>query len=337
MTQSDSEWDVVTDCVVVGSGGGSMCAALAANAAGLQTLIVEKTEVIGGSTAMSGGVLWLPNNPVSRAAGVSDSDEDARRYFAEVVGDEGPSTSAERTEAFLTAIAPMVEFLQQKGIPFRHCAGYSDYYDERPGGKALGRSVETELFDTRLLGPWGERFRVSATLPPIPMYTAEVGSAILATRTLRGAWTAATVAGRFAAATLLRKEIRGSGAALQGWMMLAAIRAELPIWTRTPVVDIVLDGGRVIGVIAEREGKSVRIRARNGVLLNSGGFSHNETMRKEFGRSPASTAWTSANPGDTGEVIQAAMHRGAAVDLMDEAWWIPTSVLPDGSPLYAVY
>jgi 3-oxosteroid 1-dehydrogenase len=333
---TDEDWDVVTDCVVVGSGGGSMCAALAAKTAGLQTLIVEKANVIGGSTAMSGGILWLPNNPVSQAAGVLDSLDDARRYFTEVVGDVGPSTSPRRTEAFLAAIGPMVEFLGGVGIPFRHCQGYSDYYDDRPGGKPSGRSIETDLFDTGLLGPWLEKFRISQTLPPIPAHTGEAAALFLSTRTLRGAWTAAKVAARFGVATLSRKEIRGSGAALQGWMLLAAIRAEIPIWTCTPVVDIVLDGGRAIGVIAEQGGKPMRIRARRGVLLNSGGFSHNEAMRKEFGRSPASTAWTVANTGDTGEVLQAAMERGAAVDLMDEAWWIPSSVQPDGSPIYAV-
>ncbi|TPG36459.1 FAD-binding protein [Mycobacterium hodleri] len=333
----ESEWDVVTDCVVVGSGGGSMCAVLAADHAGLQTLIIEKADVVGGSTAMSGGILWLPDNPVSRAAGVVDSHDDALRYFAAVVGDEGPSTSPQRTEAFLAAIEPMVEFLAHQGVPFRHCEGYSDYYDDRPGGKARGRSIETELFSPDLLGPWLEKFRISETLPPIPLRTSEVARATVANRTLRGAWTVAKVAGRYAAAKLSRREVRGSGAALQGWMMLAAIRAEIPIWTGTPVVDIVLAEGRAVGVVAERHGKLVRVRARCGVLLNSGGFSHNETMRKEFGRSPASTAWTVANPGDTGEVIQAAMMRGAAVDLMDEAWWIPTSVLPDGSPLYIVY
>ncbi len=89
----DSDWDVVTDCVFVGSGGGSLCAALAANAAGLQTLVLEKAEVIGGSTAMSGGVLWLPDNPASRRAGVQDSREDALNYFDNLVGHDHPSTS----------------------------------------------------------------------------------------------------------------------------------------------------------------------------------------------------------------------------------------------------
>ncbi|MEU2021298.1 FAD-binding protein [Streptomyces sp. NPDC016469] len=335
-TAPGSGWDVVTDLVVVGSGGGSLCSALVAHENGLQALVIEKTDVFGGSTAMSGGVLWLPNNPVSRKAGVQDSPEDARRYFASAVGDVGPSTSPERVEAFLNAVEPMTEFLLERGIPFRHCEGYSDYYDDRPGGKARSRSLETELLDMRRLGPWREKFR-SSGMPAVPLYTGEVSPMSTAPYSKRGAATVARVGARMAAARATGRELRGTGAALQGWMLLAAIRAEIPIWTGTPVVDLVVEDGEVVGVEAEREGRRTRIRARAGVLLNSGGFSHNPAMRQKYGPAPASVEWTSANDGDTGEVIEAAMRRGAAVDLMEEAWWIPSSILPDGTPQFAVY
>jgi 3-oxosteroid 1-dehydrogenase len=338
VTDGTSQWDVVTDCVMVGSGGGSMCAALAVHAAGQQALILEKADVIGGSTAMSGGILWLPDNPVSRRAGVDDSRADAVRYFASVVGHDNPSTSTTRVTAFLDAVDPMVDLLEAQGIPFRHCEGYSDYYDDRPGGKVRGRSIETELFDVTQLGPWRSRLRVSETLPAIPMYTSEVAPAVLAGRTLRSMVTMAKVGGRMAAASLRRQSVYGSGVALQGWMLLAALKADIPIWTSTPVTELVRDqDGRVLGVTATRHGKPVRIRATRGVLINSGGYSHNEAMRSKYGRQPSSTKWTSANPGDTGEVIEEAIRRGAATDLMDEAWWIPSSVLPDDSPLYVVY
>ncbi len=120
-------------------------------------------------------------------------------------------------------------------------------------------------------------------------------------------------------------------------MLLAAVRADIPVWNSTPVTDLVVEDGRVVGVVAQRHGRAIRIRAHRGVLLNAGGFSHNEEMRSRYGRQPSSTKWTVANPGDTGEVIATAIKHGAATDLMDEAWWIPTTVLPDGSPLYIVY
>lgn len=330
-------WDTVADLVVVGSGGGSMAAALAARQGGLEPLILEKTDYVGGSTAMSGGVLWLPNNQVSKRAGAEDSPEDARRYFAASVGNVGPSTSTERVEAFLNAVEPMTRFLLDQGVPFRHCEGYSDYYDELPGGKARGRSLETEILDLRRLGPWREKFRARADLPPVPLTTSDVSPLSLAPHTWRSVTTVAKVGARMAKAKLTRRELRGTGSALQGWMLLATLRAEVPIWTGTRVVDLVVEDGRVLGVVAEREGRTVRVRARSGVLLNSGGFAHNQAMREKFGPAPASTAWTSANEGDTGEVIEAAMRHGAAVDLMEEAWWIPSTVLPDGKPLFAVY
>ena len=104
----------------------------------------------------------------------------------------------------------------------------------------------------------------------------------------------------------------------------------MAIWTDTAIVDLLVDGGRVVGVAANRHGRTVRIGARHGVLLSSGGFARNKAMREAYSRQPNSAEWTVANPGDTGEVIEMAVAHGAAVELMDEAWWIPTSVKPDG-------
>ncbi|NKY60486.1 FAD-binding protein [Nocardia flavorosea] len=331
------DWDIVTDLLVVGSGGGGLCAALTAQANGIQALVVEKTPQIGGSTAMSGGVLWLPDNPVSRAAGVPDSREDARRYFDAVVGDEGPATSKVRREAFLDAVEPMVEFLRGAGVPFRHCEGYSDYYDDRPGGKARGRSLETDLFDTATLGPWESRLRITDDMPPIPAYTADVSALSVAPRTAKSLRTVAAIAGRFAAATLRGRRLRGSGVALQGYLLRALIDADIPVWTNSPMSDLTTENGQVTGAVVERNGRRLRVRARRGVLLAAGGFARNEAMRQKYGRQPASAAWTSANPGDSGEVIETAIQHGAAVDLMDEAWWIPSSILPNGRPVFAVY
>lgn len=336
--ENDSnDWDVVTDLLVVGSGGGGLCAALTAQANGIHALVVEKTPQIGGSTAMSGGVLWLPDNPVSRAAGVPDSREDARRYFDAVVGDEGPATSTARGEAFLDAVEPMVEFLGGTGVPFRHCEGYSDYYDDRSGGKARGRSLETDLFDTATLGPWESRLRITDDMPPVPAYTADVSALSVAPRTAKSLRTVAAIAGRFVTATLRGRRLRGSGVALQGYLLRSLIDADIPVWTNSPMSDLITDNGQVTGAVVERNGRPLRVRARRGVLLAAGGFARNESMRQKYGRQPATTAWTSANPGDSGEVIETAIRHGAAVDLMNEAWWIPSSILPNGRPVFAVY
>ena len=147
-------WDTTVDLVIVGSGGGGMVAALTADDAGASALVLEKQERIGGSTAMSGGIAWVPNNPVMEAAGVPDSYEDAMAHFEAVVGDVGPCSSFERRHAFLTAGPEMVTFLQDRGVRFVYCPGYSDYYSNAKGGHDNGRGIEPVPFDGRVLGEW---------------------------------------------------------------------------------------------------------------------------------------------------------------------------------------
>lgn len=121
-----NDWDIATDVVVVGSGGG-LCGAVTAAAAGLEVLVVEKQPLIGGSTAISGGVIWLPNNPLMQAEGVPDSFDEGMAYFESVVGDVGPASSPARRAAFITEGANMVRFVQDQGMSFVRCEGYSDY------------------------------------------------------------------------------------------------------------------------------------------------------------------------------------------------------------------
>src|SRR3954447_24044865 len=136
-----TNWDSAVDFAIVGSGGGGMVAALAAADAGASALVLEKQPLIGGATAMSGGIVWVPDNPVMRAAGVPDSYEDAMAHFETVVGDVGAASSFERRHAFLTAGPEMISFLQGLGVGFVHCLGYSDYYSNAKGGVDEGRAV----------------------------------------------------------------------------------------------------------------------------------------------------------------------------------------------------
>ena len=147
-------WDSTVDVVIVGTGGGGIVAALAAADAGMHALVLEKQALVGGSTCMSGGIVWVPNNPVMRAAGVADSHEDAMAHFEAVVGDVGPCSSAERREAFLSAGTEMVTFLQQLGVRFAYCRGYSDYYSNAKGGVDPGRGIEPVPWDGHALGSW---------------------------------------------------------------------------------------------------------------------------------------------------------------------------------------
>ena len=161
-----TEWDSTVDFVVVGSGGGGMVAALTADEAGASVIVLEKQELVGGSTAMSGGVVWVPDNPVMRADGIRDSYDDAMAHFEAVVGDVGPASSFERRHAYLTAGPEMISFLQRLGVGFVHCLGYSDYYSSATGGLDEGRAVEPVPFDGKVLGEWLPR--VAARPGPEP-------------------------------------------------------------------------------------------------------------------------------------------------------------------------
>lgn|SRR5512139_378707 len=145
------------DFVIVGSGGGSMVAAIFAKLAGLNPVILEKRDKIGGSTGFSGGVWWVPNNHVIKRFGVADSRELAERYMDATVNFVGKGTSPARREAFLDEAPEMIRFLEDQGMQFEYPDGWSDYYDDRDGGQPRGRSLTAAPYDLRNLGPWADK------------------------------------------------------------------------------------------------------------------------------------------------------------------------------------
>ncbi|WP_330252765.1 FAD-binding protein [Nocardia sp. NBC_00565] len=328
-----TDWDYTTDFLVVGSGAG-VVGALRARALGREVLVVEKTDQVGGSTCMSGGVMWLPDNPLMRRAGISDSIDAALRYFDTVVGDAGPASSDARRLAYIEAGSEMVEFLESEGLQFQRCDGYSDYYSGVrgcEGGSARGRSIEPKVFDKRKLGTWRDKIRPGFAVDMV-VYTAEAAPMSLM-RTRIGLAVLTRVGWRTVLGRIRRQQLVANGAALIARLLDALLRRQVPVWRESALADLVVEGDRVVGAVIHRDGVAVRVRARAGILLAAGGFARNETMRKEYsGGRPTGTEWTSANPGDTGDAIQIAMALGAATDMLDEAWWMPSWIMPDGTP-----
>jgi 3-oxosteroid 1-dehydrogenase len=321
-----STWDTTVDFVVIGSGGGGIVAALTAAAAGASVLVVEKQALIGGSTAMSGGVVWLPNNPHMHKAGVADSFEDAMAHFDAVVGDVGPASSYERRQMFLTAGLDTVTFLEQAGVRFRYCLGYSDYYSNAKGGIDEGRAIEPVPWNANALGDWAAKLQpgLAKTLG-MAVRTNEARSLSHYNRSVRAFAISVRVFTRTVLAKATGRDLLTNGASLIGQMLKVAVDRGIRVWTATPLEDLIVDGGRVVGVRVNREGAAIQIRAERGVLIAAGGFAHNPQMREKYGGDqPNSARWTMANPGDTGEAIQSAMRLGAKTDLMDEAWWLPS-------------
>jgi len=322
------DWDESADFVIIGSGGGAFCAAMRVIDAGLKPLVLEKQARVGGSTAMSGGVLWIPANPLLARDGIADSVADARRYLGALLGDPSdPGTSAARRDAYLETGPRLIGYLQDKGIPFIRCVGWSDYYDDTDGGLAEGRSLGVELFDLRRLGSWADRFQTGPMV--LPLTANEAAGASLAMRTLGGLATVAKLYFRIARTKLTGARICGFGAALQGRMLEAALRQGLDLRCETPVEALVCEDGQVLGVVARTPDGVRRIRASRGVLINAGGFARNQDLREKHHPFPTDAHWSISNSGDTGEMIEDAMSLGAALHGMDRGIWLPASQAPD--------
>jgi 3-oxosteroid 1-dehydrogenase len=330
-----TNWDHSVDLLIAGSGGGGMVAGLAALDSGIEPLVIEKQGLVGGSTGLSGGMVWLPNNPLMRADGIADSHEDGLAYFDDVVGDIGMASSPARREAFLTAGYEMINFLMRKGVRFVRCPGWSDYYPNHKGGNEAGRAIECVPYDAAALGNWSDKVQ--------PSMAKSYGGFVLKTNELRAVQyfnrspkafaVAMGVFARTRAARLRRREMLTNGASLIGQMLKALIdlRGEPPIWTNAAMDDLIVEDGRVVGARVTRNGASLNVEARKGVLLAAGGFSRNADMRRQYsGNQPNEARWSIANAGDTGEVLQTAMRLDAKTDLLDEAWWLPSIFIADG-------
>lgn len=330
MTKADLPWDHDVDLVIVGSGAGAVTAALRARKWGKRALIVEKAELFGGSTALSGGVVWIPNaGPILRA-GVDDSIEKGRVYLDACAGPYAPGTTRERREAYLGKGPEMISFLEAEGMEFAYLDGFSDYHEgEYPGSLARGRSLGGKLFALNRLGDWLPKLRRASGIQEIPATVPEVGLIVLSGRTWKSRLTFVKVGWRMIQRKLGRLLV-AAGASLQGRLLLLAKKAGLEIWLGAPLTDFIRDDGRVTGVVVRQNGRDRRVRARHGVLLDAGGFARNPDMRATMSRVPHSQ-WSVANEGDTGEVLKMATDLGADTAMTQEAWWIPASFLPDGS------
>ncbi|GAA2790312.1 3-oxosteroid 1-dehydrogenase [Crossiella cryophila] len=317
------------DVVVVGAGAAGMTAALTAAKRGLRTVVLEKAAVFGGSMARSGAAIWIPNNEVLLAAGVPDTPEKAATYLAHVVGD----IPIERQRAYLSNGPAMLSFLQRNSpLKFTWMEGYSDYYPEFPGGIPAGRSIEPQMIDGRILGAELANLNppYMATPPATVVYGVDYKWLTLIARHPRGVATASTMVARGIAAGLAGQKPLTMGGALAGGLRAGLMTAGVPVWLNTPLVDLLVENGRVTGVIAQQNGAQIQVRARRGVIVGSGGFEHNERMRKEYQEEPIGTSWSVGAKANTGAGIEAGQRIGAATDLLDDAWWGPAIPLPEG-------
>jgi len=311
-----TNFDETVDFVVVGSGAGSMCASLIMRDQGKNVVVLEKAELVGGTTARSGGVMWIPNNRFLKRDGIEDSYDKAKTYLDSLMeGNENiPGSTPERRHRFLVEAPNMLEYLISKGIKFDRVDYWPDYYDEKPGGIAEGRTVVAQLFDLRELGPWRKKFRKGFLPLPIMLSDALNLNAIKYEWSAR--WMFLKFAGRLLLQLLTGKRRVAAGAALQGQMLKATLAAGVDIRTESPVSELIIEDDVVKGVLTVKDGKPWRIASLNGVLVNAGGFARNQAMRDKY--QPGTRAeWSNAVESDTGDLIQEMMRQGAAVNNLD--------------------
>jgi len=280
------------DVVVVGSGGGAMTGAFLAQRAGLSTVVVEKTSLIGGTSAYSGGACWLPGSQVQQRAGIGDSTEGARDYLGAILEDP----DAAKVDAFLAHAPELVAELEEAGLPFEWLP-FAEYYDA-PGRVAMGRSIQPVSIKR------GELPTEVAELvrPPVERDRAGEGG---------------------------RNTLSG-GQALIARLAALYVAAGGEIRTNLPVTGLVVDDQRVVGVATMSPEGPVVINARRGVLVAAGGFEGNAALRSEHGV-PGDVAWTMApRETNTGEPIQAGIAIGAAADFRGVGWFCPGLEQPDG-------
>ena len=336
---AEIDWDIETDLLVAGAGPGGMTAALVAAIEGLDVVVCEKADQVGGTGATSAGTLWIPGNRPSREAGFHDSPEDAAKYLDALIGDDG--NSAHR-QAYLHDGPGVIDYLMEKtDVQFLPCGLHPDYRNNVPGAASSGRAIIPQNFDGRLLGRDFERVR-----PPIPEFML-MGGMMVGKVDIIGLLGRYKSSGAFlhSAGIVLRyltdrlRYKRGTrlvmGNALVGRLFYSLQKRNVPILFGAPISEFVKDGDAVVGAVLDTNDGPQRIRARRGVVLATGGFAHNPKYREAFMPVPT-PQYSMAADGNTGDGLVLAEAANAAIDAkghQSAGFWTPVSVTrrDDGS------
>ncbi|GAB2845745.1 hypothetical protein GCM10027277_12380 [Pseudoduganella ginsengisoli] len=322
------------DVIVVGSGGGAMLAAIRAADNGLSVLVVEKCSQYGGTTAISGGGIWIPNNHLGEQAGANDSFEEALTYVHACVA---PHFNESRVKAYLHAGPRLVRYLHERTrVRFTALPHYADYFQHKPCAKPGFRSLDPAPFDAAQLG---EDFLLQRP----PLGATLIGGRLSMTQTearlilgKHPGWIGKllTIVLRYAFDLPWRMRHPADRRLTLGAALVAGLRASLrdrgvPLWLDTPLTSLVYEDGKVAGVVVQREGKPLKIRARRGVILAAGGFEWNQRMREQYLPQPTRAEWSVTPPhANTGDAIRASQAVGAKLDLMGYMWGVPAIEVP---------
>lgn len=334
-------WDHECDVVVVGSGNGALTAALSAADGGATVLVVEKAPQFGGTSASSGGGVWIPNNRYAIAARAEDSMEDARDYLRHV--SPRGIIDPELLETYVTEGPKLIDYLHERTnwVRYRNLAYYPDYFPEGPGGKTGNRSMEPEPLHASALGPDFKHLASQHPQTQMPggiNFTQEEGAVVLAATKGWFRLTAKLVLKYLLDFRMRLKTVRDGrltmGNAGVARLFLALKDRQVPVWLSTPMQSLITNGDKVVGVMVTRDNRPQFVRAAKGVVLAAGGFERNQKMREQYLPAPTDSSWSAGNLYNTGDAITAAQKLGAATAQMDWGWWFTTAKVPGHPKAY---
>ena len=333
-------FDHEVEVLVVGSGNGAMTAALSCYELGVKNvLLVEKSEKIGGTSAMSGGGVWIPCNRYAIEAGAEDSLADAREYLRQTI----PSNDVpgEMLDAYIENGPKMIDFMHERTrLRYISLEHYPDYYTDRPGARGGHRSMDPEPVSAAELGDDFEHIHLSHHMMRLfgHIHFTQTEAAILMAR--MPGWVG--IATRLVAKWLLdlpwllrwrtaRRLCTGSAGVAR--LLLSLKDRGIPLWRESPMKELITDEtGAVVGAVIEKDGRECRVKARKGVVLAAGGFEHNQEMREQYLPQPTNAEWSAGCRTNTGDAIREGIRVGAGTRLMNGAWWCTTLVTP-GEPV----
>lgn len=306
------KWDLETDVLVLGSGGAALTTAILAKDQGAEVLIIEKSDQVGGTTAFSGGIPWIPNNRYAKEQGIEDSAEEALEYLTKLTYGTAPDPAL--VDVFIREGSEMIDYLYENTpVRFKVPRGFGDYYANLPGGKNEGRSLDPLPFPLNDLGEWAEKIRRNPIFPPLTLEEggasdpSQIDFTIVATR--------------------MEENITTMGRSLAGSLFKGVLDRGIETLLGTAGKELVMDDeGAVIGVRAEKDGKDFFIGARKGVMIASGGYEWNKDLVRTFLK--GSITHPQSPSQNEGDGLIMAMEAGAALGNMSEAWWSPAFVDP---------
>ena len=325
-------WDSEVDVLVVGSGAGGMTAAITAADNHGDVLIIEKGPLYGGTTASSGGVLWIPASHLARAAGQEDTPDEAFTYIRTLAGEDGDE---KLIRAFVDNAPSMLEYMDRETELEYASIPYTDYHAEYPGGKMGWRSHDPAPLDGRRLGDDLDRMQPShpATMlfgriswtaaDAAPLIARMPGWIKSLTRTL---WRYYSDVGQRLKSP--RARYLTGGNALIGRLKLSLDDRKIPLWLETRLVELIRENEQVVGAVVEKQGRRMTIHARKAIILAAGGFERNQALREQHLTRSLNADWSGSQINNTGDTLIAARAVGASVTRMDSAWWAPTVRVP---------